>query len=35
MDLELTDEQRWLSESVETLLAREWPGARGCGGRRA
>jgi alkylation response protein AidB-like acyl-CoA dehydrogenase len=29
MDLELTDEQRWLSESVETLLAREWPGARG------
>lgn len=31
MDLELTDEQRWLSESVETLLAREWPGARGGG----
>jgi alkylation response protein AidB-like acyl-CoA dehydrogenase len=29
MDLELTDEQRWLSESVETLLARAWPGAGG------
>ena len=29
MDLELTDEQRWLSESVETLLVREWPGAGG------
>ncbi len=29
MDLELSDEQRWLSESVETLLAREaepWQG---------
>jgi alkylation response protein AidB-like acyl-CoA dehydrogenase len=25
MDLELTDEQRWLSESVDTLLDREWP----------
>jgi alkylation response protein AidB-like acyl-CoA dehydrogenase len=25
MDLELSDEQRWLGESVETLLAREWP----------
>jgi alkylation response protein AidB-like acyl-CoA dehydrogenase len=24
MDLELTDEQRWLSESVDTLLEREW-----------
>ena len=24
MDLELTDEQRWLSESIDTLLAREW-----------
>jgi alkylation response protein AidB-like acyl-CoA dehydrogenase len=24
MDLELTDEQRWLGESVETLLEREW-----------
>ena len=24
MDLELTDEQRWLSESIETLLEREW-----------
>ncbi len=24
MDLELTDEQRWLSESVDTLLDREW-----------
>ena len=23
MDLELSDEQRWLSEAVETLLARE------------
>lgn len=29
MDLELTDEQRWLSESVETLLAREWRGVGG------
>jgi alkylation response protein AidB-like acyl-CoA dehydrogenase len=27
MDLELTDEQRWLSESVETLLTRDWPAA--------
>lgn len=27
MDLELSDEQRWLQESVETLLEREWPGA--------
>jgi alkylation response protein AidB-like acyl-CoA dehydrogenase len=29
MDLELTDEQTWLAESVETLLARHWvePGA--------
>ena len=25
MDLELTDEQRWIAESVETLLEREWP----------
>jgi alkylation response protein AidB-like acyl-CoA dehydrogenase len=25
MDLELTDEQRWLHESVDTLLARQWP----------
>src|SRR4051794_8303914 len=24
MDLELSDEQRWLSEAVEVLLAREW-----------
>jgi alkylation response protein AidB-like acyl-CoA dehydrogenase len=24
MDLELTDEQRWLSESIDTLLTREW-----------
>jgi alkylation response protein AidB-like acyl-CoA dehydrogenase len=24
MDLELTDEQIWLSESIDTLLAREW-----------
>ena len=28
MDLELSDEQGWLSESVETLLTREWVGAR-------
>jgi alkylation response protein AidB-like acyl-CoA dehydrogenase len=27
MDLELTDEQTWLAESVETLLQREWPPA--------
>ena len=27
MDLELTDEQRWLSESIETLLTRDWPAA--------
>jgi alkylation response protein AidB-like acyl-CoA dehydrogenase len=27
MDLELTDEQIWLSESIETLLSREWPAA--------
>ena len=27
MDLELTDEQTWLSESIETLLTREWPAA--------
>src|SRR5688500_4429294 len=27
MDLELTDEQTWLAESVDTLLRREWPGA--------
>ena len=31
MDLELTDEQQWLSEAVETLLARVWPGARARG----
>src|SRR5438034_705007 len=24
MDLELSDEQTWLTESVETMLAREW-----------
>ena len=24
MDLELSDEQTWLAESVQTLLAREW-----------
>ena len=24
MDLELTDEQRWLQESIDTLLDREW-----------
>jgi alkylation response protein AidB-like acyl-CoA dehydrogenase len=29
VDLELTDEQRWLSESVETLLTREWTGSEG------
>ena len=28
MDLELSDEQTWLSESVETLLARERSPAR-------
>src|SRR3954449_9938159 len=27
MDLELTDEQTWLAESIDTLLQREWPGA--------
>ena len=27
MDLELTDEQIWLQESIETLLSREWPPA--------
>ena len=27
MDLELTDEQQWLSEAVETLLGRVWPGS--------
>jgi alkylation response protein AidB-like acyl-CoA dehydrogenase len=27
MDLELTDEQTWLSESLMTLLEREWTGA--------
>jgi alkylation response protein AidB-like acyl-CoA dehydrogenase len=25
MDLELSDEQKWLAESVETLLSRHWP----------
>ena len=29
MDLELTDEQQWLSEAVETLLGRVWPGLAG------
>jgi len=29
MDLELSDEQTWLGESVETLLAREWRPAAG------
>ena len=44
MDLELSDEQTWLAESVETLLAREWGppptrrtatrrSATGCGAR--
>ena len=27
MDLELTHEQTWLSESLTTLLEREWPAA--------
>jgi len=27
MDLELTDEQRWLRESIDTLLTREWVSA--------
>src|SRR5829696_8586453 len=27
MDLELSDEQTWLSESLMTLLGREWTGA--------
>ena len=27
MDLELTDEQTWLSESLTTLLERNWTGA--------
>jgi alkylation response protein AidB-like acyl-CoA dehydrogenase len=27
MDLDLTDEQTWLSEALETLLGREWTGA--------
>src|SRR6186713_542364 len=27
MDLELTDEQTWLDESLNTLLQREWTGA--------
>jgi alkylation response protein AidB-like acyl-CoA dehydrogenase len=27
VDLELSDEQTWLSESLLTLLSREWPGA--------
>jgi hypothetical protein len=29
MDLELTDEQTWLSESLHTLLEREWTGPAG------
>ena len=24
MDLELSDEQTWLTESVESMLARDW-----------
>ena len=38
MDLELTDEQTWLSESLTTLLGREWPAAEAAheaGRRRA
>jgi hypothetical protein len=27
VDLELTDEQTWLSESLDTLLTGEWTGA--------
>ena len=27
MDLELSDEQVWLEESINTLLDREWPPA--------
>jgi len=29
MDLELTDEQTWLAEALDTLLEREWTSARG------
>jgi alkylation response protein AidB-like acyl-CoA dehydrogenase len=36
MDLELSDEQTWLTESIETLLTREWgPGSPAAGDRRA
>jgi alkylation response protein AidB-like acyl-CoA dehydrogenase len=28
MDLELSDEQRWLDESINTLLERQWPPAQ-------
>jgi alkylation response protein AidB-like acyl-CoA dehydrogenase len=36
MDLELSDEQTWLAESVETLLAREWrPAAEAPSGSEA
>ena len=28
MDLELSDEQRWLDESINTLLDRQWPPAQ-------
>jgi len=31
MDLELTDEQRWLAESVDTLLDRSWLGVESLG----
>jgi alkylation response protein AidB-like acyl-CoA dehydrogenase len=36
MDLELSDEQTWLTDAIETLLSREWrPGADGASDRRA
>jgi alkylation response protein AidB-like acyl-CoA dehydrogenase len=35
MDLELSDEQRWLKESVETLLEREWPATENVAGATA
>src|SRR5215211_9161532 len=36
MDLELSDEQTWLSDAIATLLSREWrPGADAGGDQRA
>src|SRR5206468_482893 len=35
MDLELTDEQTWLSESIDTLLMREWVGPDAAAGATA